>query len=66
MTKLNTGDKKVVTVPAKDAYGEHKEASVFQNIPRDRFPEGNLPDGLQFLRHCASSFILFFFTVYEG
>ena len=37
LTVLNIGDKKRITVPAKDAYGEKDSERVF-DVPAERFP----------------------------
>ena len=39
LQKMSSGDKKVVKVPAADAYGEIDAQLVF-NVSRDRFPPG--------------------------
>lgn len=35
---MTVGDKKTVTLPSKEAYGEHRE-DMIGDIPQDRFPE---------------------------
>lgn len=41
------GDKKVVKVPAAEAYGEWDQGKVF-DVPRDRFPKGPIAVGDRF------------------
>jgi len=38
LVEMSLGDKKVVTVQAKDAYGEYKEELLYRGIPIAKFP----------------------------
>lgn len=40
---MQSGDKKTVTIPPQDAYGEHNENLVLV-MPRSSFPEGSDPE----------------------
>jgi FKBP-type peptidyl-prolyl cis-trans isomerase SlyD len=44
---MNTGEKKRVTVPAKDAYGERDNQRIF-DVPREKFPMKDANVGDQF------------------
>jgi len=47
LTKLNAGDKKRISVPAKDAYGELDPNRIF-DVPVEKFPEKNVKVGDKF------------------
>ncbi|HEX8391940.1 MAG TPA: peptidylprolyl isomerase [Longimicrobium sp.] len=39
---MQAGDERTVTIPAQDAYGEHREEMVLR-VPRSQFPQGMVP-----------------------
>lgn len=47
LQSLNKGDKKKVSIPAKEAYGERQESMVLQ-VPLDKLPKQDIKVGNQF------------------
>ncbi len=49
VTGMNVGDKKTVTIPADEAYGEKSQEMIVE-FPKDRFPEGmEIEQGMQLM-----------------